>query len=114
MKPYPLLTVFLVINILFYAACKKKEAATTTGIIQLAQVKAGPVVLKIGETTKDIEVDSSFTIYFNNTLDPSSVNGSILLKKADNTGISCDLVIFNNNRNIRLTPQKPLDHSTNL
>ncbi len=113
MKPYQLLTVFLVINLLFYAGCKKKETATTTGIIQLAQVKAGPVVLKIGETIKDIDVDSSFTIYFNNTLDPSSVNGSILLKKADNTGISCDLVIFNNNRNIRLTPQKPLEHSTN-
>ncbi len=86
---------------------------TSTGTIQLAQVKAGPVVLKTGETTLDIEVDSSFTIYFNNTLDPSSVNGSILLKKADNTGISCYLVVFNNNRNIRLTPQKPLDHFTN-
>ena len=113
MNPYKLLTVFLVINILFCPACKKKENATSTGTIQLAPVKAGPVVLKIGETIKDIDVDSSFTIYFNNTLDPSSVNGSILLKKADNTGISCDLVIFNNNKNIRLTPQKSLVHSTN-
>jgi len=113
MKLYPLLTVFLVINILFFAACKKKEIATPTGTIQLAQAKAGPVVLKIGETTKDIAVDSSFNIYFNNTLDPSSVNGSILLKKADNTGIPCNLVVFNDNKSIRLTPQKPLDHLTN-
>lgn len=113
MKLYPLLTVFLVINILFCAACKKKEVDTPTGSIQLAQVKAGPVVLKIGETTKDIAVDSSFNIYFNNTLDPSSVNGSILLKKADNTGIPCNLVVFNDNKSIRLTPQKPLDHLTN-
>jgi len=113
MKPCQLLTVFLVINILFCPACKKKEIATPTGSIQLAQVKAGPVVLKIGETTKDIVVDSSFNIYFNNTLDPSSVNGSILLKKADNTGISCNLVVFNDNRSIRLTPQKQLDHFTN-
>lgn len=113
MKPYKLLTVFLVINILFCPACKKKENATSTGTIQLAQVKAGPIVLKIGETTKDIAVDSSFNIYFNNTLDPSSVNGSILLKKADNTVISCNLVVFNVNRSIRVTPQKPLDHFTN-
>ncbi len=113
MKPYQLLTIFLVIDMLFCPACKKKEITTLTGSIQLAQIKAGPVVLKIGETTKDISVDSSFNIYFNNTLDPSSVNGSILLKKADNTGISCNLVVYNVNRSIRLTPQKPLDYFTN-
>ncbi|MCX6252288.1 MAG: Ig-like domain-containing protein [Bacteroidetes bacterium] len=113
MKPYPLLTVFLVITILFCATCKKKEVATTTGVIQLAQVKAGPDVLSTGGINKDIDVDSSFYIYFNNTLDLSSVNGSILLKKTDNTGISCNLVVYNNNRSIRLTPQKPLDHLTN-
>jgi len=114
MRPYPILILFLVINIFFCAGCKKKEINTPTGTIQLAQVKVGSVVLKTGETTKDIAVDSSFTIYFNNTLDPSSVNGSsIILKKTDNTVLSCSFLIFNTNRNIRLTPQKPLEHSTN-
>ena len=100
------------IIILFCSSCKKKEVSTPTGTIQLAKVTVGPTVLKIGETIKDIAVDSSFNIYFNNTLDPSSVNGSILLKKSDNTGISCNLVVFNADRSIRLTPQKPLEHFT--
>jgi len=113
MKPYPLLAVFLVINILFCASCKKKEVTTPTGTIQLAQVKAGPVVLKTGETAIDVAVDSSFYIYFNNTLDLTSVSGSVLLKKADNTVILCNLFVLNGNTVIRLTPQKPLDHLTN-
>jgi hypothetical protein len=114
MRPYPILILFLVIDILFCAGCKKKEINTPTGIIQLSQVKVGSVVLKTGETTKDIAVDSSFTIYFNNTLDPSSVNGSsIILKKTDNTVLSCSFLVFSTNRTIRLTPQKPLEHSTN-
>ncbi|MEI7983163.1 MAG: glucoamylase family protein [Bacteroidota bacterium] len=78
----------------------------------MAQVKIGPVVLKIGETTKDIAVDSSFNLYFNNVLDLSSVNGNVLLKKSDNTGIPSDLFVFADNRRISLTPQKPLDHLT--
>lgn len=113
MKQYPLLTLFLALNLLFSTACKKNQADTPTGTIQLAQVKAGPVTLKTGETTKDIAVDSSITIYFNNILDPSSVTGSIILKKADNTGISCNCIVLDENRTVRLTPQKPLDHITN-
>jgi hypothetical protein len=104
------LLIFLVSS-LIVSSCKKNKV-DPTGSIQLAQVKAGLTVLKIGETTKDIEVDSSFNIYFNNSIDPSSVIGSILLKKADNTGISCNLVVFSDNRIIRLTPQQPLYHLT--
>jgi hypothetical protein len=113
MRPYPLLIVFLAISLLFCNACKKNEPDTPAGSVQLAQAKAGTIVLKTGETTKDIPVDSAFYVYFNNTLDPSSVNGSILLKKTDNTGIPCTIVVFNANRSVRLIPQKPLDHLTN-
>ena len=113
MKLTPLLIAFLVVNILFCAACKKKESNPSAGFIQLAQVKAGSIVLKVEETTKDISVDSVINIYFNNTLDPSSVIGSVILKKTDNTGIFSNLYIFNNNRSVRLTPQQPLDHFTN-
>jgi hypothetical protein len=113
MRLYPLLTVLLGVSIFFCASCKKKGGDTPAGTIQLAQVKAGTIVLKTGETNTDIAVDSSITIYFNTTLDLSSVNGSVLLTKSDNTLTSCDLVFFNDNRSIRLIPQKPLDHLTN-
>ncbi|MCK9422881.1 MAG: Ig-like domain-containing protein [Bacteroidales bacterium] len=112
MKLYPILTLLLAVNILFFSACKKK-GDTPAGSLQLAQVKAGNVVLKIGETTKDVPVDSSFTIYFNNTLDPSSVNGNVVVKKADNKNVSGDLVVFNGNTSIRFTPQNSLDHGAN-
>ncbi|MEI7983531.1 MAG: hypothetical protein WCI71_17920, partial [Bacteroidota bacterium] len=65
MKTYPILIVALAVNVLFCNACKKKTPDNPAGSLQLAQVKAGPVVLKIGETTKDIAVDSSFNIFFN-------------------------------------------------
>ena len=113
MKRYQFLTAFLLVNLLFCAACKKKDVVTPSGSIQLAQVKAGAVTLQTGITTKDIPVDSSFYIYFNNALDPSSVDGNILLVKTDNTVISCNLVVFNTNKSIRLTPQKPLGYLTN-
>ena len=113
MKLYPLFTLFLMISILFCSSCKKKESNTPAGSIQLAQVKAGSIVLSTGATNKDIPVDSSFYINFNNTLDPSSIESSILLKKTDNTIISSDLFVLNSNMSIRLTPQKPLEYLTN-
>lgn len=113
MKPLQLLSVVLLVNLLFVAACKKKQPDTPTGTIQLARVKAGPVVLKTGETTKDIAVDSSFNVFFNTILDPSSVSGSILIKKPDNSGIACNIIFLDENRTVRLTPQKSLDHQVN-
>ncbi|MCK9203103.1 MAG: Ig-like domain-containing protein [Bacteroidales bacterium] len=113
MRVYPIIAAFLVVAIFFCTGCKKKSSDTPTGSIQLAQVKAGPVILKIGETAKDVPVDSSIYIYFNNTLDPSSANGSILLTKTNNTEIPCDLTLFQNNTAVRLVFQQPLDHSAN-
>jgi hypothetical protein len=113
MRLYPLFSVFLMISILFCSSCKKKDVSTPTGTIQLSKVTAGSIVLSTGGTNKDIPVDSSFTIYFNNTLDPSTIKSSILLKKTDNTIISSDLVVYNSNMSIRLIPQKSLEYLTN-
>ncbi|MCX6266874.1 MAG: Ig-like domain-containing protein [Bacteroidetes bacterium] len=113
MKLFPLLTVLLALGIIMGAGCKKNEPDTPTGSIQLAQVKAGSIVLKTGVNTKDIPVDSSINIYFNTTIDPGSLDGNILIRKTDNTVISCAIVTLNSNKTIRLTPQKPLDHLTN-
>ena len=110
MKQYPLLTIILAIATLSCISCKKTTVETSAGSIQLAQVKAGSTVLVTGVTTKDIAVDSSFHIYFNNTIDPASVAGSVFLKKTDNTGVSCNTVISADHRIISLTPQKPLDN----
>jgi len=104
--------IMLLFGYLFVSSCKKKEP-NPTGTIQLAQVKAGSVVLNIGQTTENIAVDSSFNIYFNNIIDPSSINGNVLLKKNDNTDIPSNFTVFDENKSIRLTPQKPLDYLSN-
>jgi len=106
--------IFLIVFLgcLFVISCKKKSTPPS-GSIQLAQVKIGSVVLKTGQTTSDIPVDSSFKIYFNDALDPSSVNGSVHLKKDDNTVIPCNIEVTGNNRIIILTPQNPMDHLSN-
>jgi hypothetical protein len=113
MQRYLLLTVFFVAGFVVFFSCKKKDPDTPTGTVQLSQVKAGNIVLKTGETTQDIPVDSSFSIYFNNILDPASVVGSVLLRKSDNSLVACTFVLLDANTSIRLTPQKPLDHAKN-
>jgi len=113
MKLSTVLLVFLCICLPLCSSCKKKSADAPVGVIQLAQAKAGSAVLILGETTKDIAVETSFNIFFNNTLDPSTVDESILLKKQDNTGLACIALISGDQRSITLTPQKPLDHSAN-
>jgi len=112
-KAQAALLLILIFGSVFVTSCKKKSAETPTGIIQLAQVKVGSIVLNVGQTVENIPVDSSFNLYFNSTLNPSSANNSIFLMKDNNTGISCNLEVVDNNRRIRLTPQKPLNHLTN-
>jgi hypothetical protein len=113
MKTNPLLPVLLVISIFFSAACKKNDDVPPTGTIQLAKVKAGTILLIAGQTTKDIPIDSAFYVYFNATLDPASINGSIQIVKTDNTVIPATLVLSADQTKVILNTQIPLDHSTN-
>ncbi len=112
MKLLQLIALMMITSMILCTSCKKDPVDVPAGTIQLAQVKSGTTTLVQGTTTKDISPDSAFNIYFNNTLNPSTVAGSILLKKTDNTSIPATPVLSGDNRVIRLTPQKSLDPST--
>lgn len=91
-----------------FTACKKKDADSPSGVLQLAQVTVAGITLKTGETTNEIPVDSAINIYFNNTLDPNSIVGNVVLRQTDNTLVASEILLMNSNSSLRLIPAQPL------
>lgn len=102
------------VNILLCAACKKKEVDPPAGIIQLAQVKAGVILLAFDGTTKDIPIDSTFRIIFNDNLAMASVQNALhLIKMSDNSPVDFQYTYNPSDlKTIILTPNQPLINST--
>jgi hypothetical protein len=93
-----------------FTACKKKDADSSSGVIQLAQVTVAGITLKTGETTNEIPVDSAINIYFNNTLDPNSIVGNVVLRQTNNTLVASEILLMNSNSSLRLIPAQPLEN----
>lgn len=95
-----------------FTACKKKDADSSSGVIQLAQVTVAGITLKTGETTNEIPVDSAINIHFNNTLDPNSIVGNVVLRQTNNTLVASEILLMNGNSSLRLIPAQPLENVT--
>ncbi len=104
----PLTTVFLGITILFGTSCKKKEPAS----LHLDNIMAGTISLNLGSSTRDIPVNSVFTIDFDTEIDPLLGSQGISLQKADNTTVPCNFTFLNSNKSVKLAPQSVLDNYT--
>jgi hypothetical protein len=84
MKTYRRILFILSAGFILLYSCAKDPV--NHGTMQLAQVKAGEIVLDFQETTPDIPVDAIFRIVFNDQLDTGSVRNNIhLVKTSDNS-----------------------------
>lgn len=111
MQIYRWILFILFIGIFLFDSCKKEPV--NTGSLQLAQVKAGEIVLDFQGTTADIPVNCTFFIEFNDQLDTGSVKKSIhLLKLSDNTPADFQIIFEPDLKTIILTLNQPLVNLT--
>jgi len=111
MKNNSIFLVILVICFFFSASCKKKDNPPT-GVLQLAWTKIGSRTLDLQGVNKDLPVDTTIVIGFNNILDTNTIRQNVLLLKVDNTPVICNYSFLNDCRNIVLKPVQHLDNRT--
>jgi hypothetical protein len=90
----------------------KKDQVTNPGILQLAHIDIGTVVLNLQAQTTDVPVDSIIVIGFNNQLDTGSVRKGVLLQKVDHTDIGFVLTFTTDRKSAVLTLNGKLDYQT--
>jgi len=104
MKIKALPVLILGICLLTAVSCKKKEPAKLVP----EHVKAGNIELNLSAITRDIPIESSFTIDFNSEADPLSASRGISLQGSDNSLVPCNMTFLNGNRSVQLKPQQTL------
>ena len=111
MKTYRWILFHLLAISILIVSCKKDP--DNLGSMQLAQVKAGEIVLDFNETTSDIPEDATFLISFSDPLDTSSVKNSVhLLKKSDNSILPYQITFHQDLKTFILTPEQPFINLT--
>ena len=74
--------------------------------MKITTVKVGNVELLLQETKKGIRVDSAITIEFTANVDLLSASTNILLKKEDNTEVTCNFSLLKDSKVVKVTPIK--------
>lgn len=110
MKHHLHLPVILLLLLIGFSSCKKKDADPASGTLQLSRVTIGGVELKTGAPTSNAPTDSAININFNNTLDPNSIVGNVVLRHTDNTLVASEILLLDNNSSLRLIPTQPLEN----
>ncbi len=98
---------------LFLGSCERNEPENGDGVLlQLVSVKAGTITLIPGDTLKDIPVDESIYIRFNNILDTSTVSNNIVLMTEQGGPGTINISYEADLMTIIITPANPLEHLT--
>jgi hypothetical protein len=103
----------LLVCLLSFISCKRDTGPKPNpGILQLAKVSIGLVQFSLSAENKNLPVDQSILIDFNNILDTNTVRNSVSIKKSDNTVISIIISYSNSLKTISLKPILPLENNT--
>ncbi len=102
---FPLLFLFLLIG----WSCKKAKEANP-GVLHLGWAKVGSTTLSQQTANRNMPVDSTITISFNNKLDTGTVRTGIQLVKSDQSNISCRIIFSSGFTVVTLIPNKQLDY----
>ncbi len=104
----------LAIALLSTVGCNKDkpDEGNDPGIIQILKVKNGTVNLSALEKTSGLDVNQSFLITFNSSLDTNTVKMNVAIRTDDNSLVNCQYSYEDDLRTIVLSPLADLDFSS--